>query len=289
MTDEELKQIMVDEGLTPDEIRETFDEMRQQDAAEVPAEMPEGGEAAEDAAQSVANDSSTPGKGEKLIVEHKPGDEGLALGRASMNPAYRTALPLMQWSTREWREPGWLMRTVRALEAEAAAVQSNDLSRMEAMLTSQAHLLNTAFAYLMDRSRLNLYSNFDAAERLARLAFKAQAQCRASIETLSEMKNPRPVAFVKQANIAAGHQQVNNARPGPSQAFSDQYARARARAGNSTNELLETQHGSRLDTGTSSTPSSAHPKLEPVGTVNGSAVAGRQGTSEPEFVPARSA
>jgi len=30
------------------------------------------------------------------------------------------------------------------------------------------------------------------------LALKAQAQCRATLQTLAEIKNPHPVAFVKQ-------------------------------------------------------------------------------------------
>lgn len=42
------------------------------------------------------------------------------------------------------------------------------------------------------------------------MALKAQAQCRATLEALAEIKNPRPVAFVKQANISGEHQQVNN-------------------------------------------------------------------------------
>src|SRR5262249_46188418 len=42
---------------------------------------------------------------------------------------------------------------------------------------------------------------------------KAQAQCRAALETLVDMKNPAPFAYVRQANIAHGPQQVNNAPP----------------------------------------------------------------------------
>lgn len=38
-------------------------------------------------------------------------------------------------------------------------------------------------------------------------------KCRATIETLAEIKNPRAVAFVTQANIAHGPQQVNNGVP----------------------------------------------------------------------------
>jgi hypothetical protein len=46
-----------------------------------------------------------------------------------------------------------------------------------------------------------------------RLALKAQRQCRATIETLVMAKNPAPVTFVKQANVAHGPQQVNNGPP----------------------------------------------------------------------------
>ena len=42
-----------------------------------------------------------------------------------------------------------------------------------------------------------------------RLALKAQSQCRATLDTPADMKNP-PVAFVQQANIAHGPQQLNN-------------------------------------------------------------------------------
>jgi hypothetical protein len=50
----------------------------------------------------------------------------------------------------------------------------------------------------------------DSATMRAIVPAKPQAQCRATIEALAEIKNPRPVAFVKQANIAQGPQQVNN-------------------------------------------------------------------------------
>ena len=43
-----------------------------------------------------------------------------------------------------------------------------------------------------------------------RLALKAQAQCARALEVLAAIKNPPNVAFVRQANMAHGHQQVNN-------------------------------------------------------------------------------
>ena len=76
-----------------------------------------------------------------------------------------------------------------------------------------------------------------------RLALKAQGQCRATLETLANIKNPRPVAFVQQANIAHGPQQVNNgmapSQGEPAQATKNAFE---------PNELLEQQHGERLDT-----------------------------------------
>ena len=45
-----------------------------------------------------------------------------------------------------------------------------------------------------------------------RLALKAQAQCARTVEVLAAMKNP-PIVFAKQANIAHGHQQINNNQP----------------------------------------------------------------------------
>ena len=46
--------------------------------------------------------------------------------------------------------------------------------------------------------------HLQAAETYMRLALKSQSQCRTTVETLAEIKNPRQVAFVKQANIAGG-------------------------------------------------------------------------------------
>jgi hypothetical protein len=78
------------------------------------------------------------------------------------------------------------------------------------------------------------------------LALKAQAQCRATLTALADIKNPRPVSFVQQANIANGPQQVNNGTAKP-----DQYAQAHAeKSAVAQNELLEHQHGNTLDAGT---------------------------------------
>lgn len=43
-----------------------------------------------------------------------------------------------------------------------------------------------------------------------RLAFIAQNQCRATLQALVQLKQPTHTQFIKQVNIAQGHQQVNN-------------------------------------------------------------------------------
>lgn len=97
-----------------------------------------------------------------------------------------------------------------ALRASVKAAQGGDLAGAEAMLAAQAAALNAIFGEMARRSALNMGQYLDAAERYMRLALKAQGQCRATLETLAAIKNP-PIVYARQANIAHGPQQVNNA------------------------------------------------------------------------------
>jgi hypothetical protein len=128
-------------------------------------------------------------------------------------------------------------------------------------LAIQAHTLDTIFNELARRSQANMGGGYlDAADRYMRLALKAQSQCRATIETLAEMKNPKPVAFVQQANIASGPQQVNNAPVAePSRARESE---------NRPSKLLE-QHGNEwLDGGTARAAGSSNPSVEALAPVH---------------------
>jgi hypothetical protein len=94
------------------------------------------------------------------------------------------------------------------LEIGMNDVRKNDLRGCEAMLYSQAHALQAVFVdALLQVKKQEWFSN---SESFMRMALKAQSQCRATVETLAQIKNPQPVAFVGQANIAHGPQQVNN-------------------------------------------------------------------------------
>jgi len=116
--------------------------------------------------------------------------------------------------------------------------EGDSLKVTERILLSQAHALDALFAGLARRAALNMGTHLGATETYLRLAMRAQSQCRATLETLAAIKNP-PVVFAKQANIAHGHQQVNN---GTGVAHAGETEKPQP-------ELLEHDHGERLDTG----------------------------------------
>ena len=97
------------------------------------------------------------------------------------------------------------------MKSGVKAVNDRDLDRGEAMLTAQAHILDMLFHSLVNRARLNMGEYLKAAESYMRLALRAQSQCRSTWEAISEIQNPQIARYVKQANVAHGHQQVNNA------------------------------------------------------------------------------
>jgi hypothetical protein len=151
-----------------------------------------------------------------------------------------------------------LIEAAAVMREKASAVHAGNLAGLEETLTSQAMALNAIFNETARRAALHMGEHINAAEIYLRIGLKAQAQCRATLETLFEMKNPRPVAFVKQANIANGPQQVNNGVPpvgSPSHTETPAHQ---------SNELLELNHEQRLDTRTKDAAGGAHSQLETV-------------------------
>lgn len=152
-----------------------------------------------------------------------------------------------------------------ALEAMIEAVQGGDMSSLEAMLVSQAVALQSIFADNASRARAQ--NSREASVTLMGIAMKAQAQCRATVQTLVEIKNPRTTVFTKQANVNAGpgNQQVNNGVPLA-------HAPAREEAVPVPNKQLagEVAHGGTiLELGTARAAGRSDQKLEPVGVVHG--------------------
>lgn len=153
-----------------------------------------------------------------------------------------------------------LTECVAALTEKTQAVQAGDLSGAESMLMAQAVGLDLIFNELARRGARTMGEHLNVAETYLRLAFRAQSQCRATLETLAEIKNPASTSFVRQANVAiGGPQQVNNA------------IAARAGERDQANKLMGGTDAARMDAAPPSTPIAVDSPMEAVGILHGAA------------------
>jgi len=176
----------------------------------------------------------------KKATPTTPGEKFMQPHELVLSPTIQSAVAIEAWS--KYAGTVDLSGLVDDLRERVEKVQGGDMRPVEAMLYGQAMTLETIFTNLARRAASQEYlKQFQA---YLGLALKAQAQCRSTLEALAEIKNPRPISFVKQANIANGPQQVNNgAKPERSQAH--------ASAGDfqsAPNKLLEADH-ERMDIG----------------------------------------
>ena len=187
-------------------------------------------------------------------------------------PSAMTALAYGQVRQGEgWRQADIGCLTAR-LRMDVAAAKDGDLHIADRLLVSQSVALDAIFNRLMTDAIGYYGSNPREFERYLRLGLKAQSQCRATLESLSAIKNPRSVAFIHQANVAGGHQQINNGATPPADAAKP----------SSRNELLEVVHGEWVDTGTAGTTVGGDPAVAPVGAINGTPNAAGKGGEQQE-------
>lgn len=156
---------------------------------------------------------------------------------------------------------------IKSLHEQINGVKDGDLNRVEAMLVTQAHTLDAIFNELAQRAAANMGEYMNGTDLYLRLALKAQGQCRATLETLAEIKYPKSATFVRQQNVGV-NQQVNNGERTPN----DPRGRAREDLLNSANKLLEKDcngwQTNGLDIGTKSAASGINCGLETVGTLD---------------------
>lgn len=151
---------------------------------------------------------------------------------------------------------------VEKLREQTTAVAGGDLSVIESMLVAQALTLDALF----NRFAMTALESprMQAQEALLRLALKAQSQCASTAKVLGEIKNPRSVAFIRQQNNAAGHQQINNGAAATPSAD----PRARAEECGRSNGLLESKNGEWMDPGAPGKAGRSNQTLETMGAVN---------------------
>ena len=207
---------------------------------------------------------------------------------ASVSPTINGAFSTKTWAEKGFGEIG-LNETVEVLEERVRAVVANDLDFAKGMLIAQASALDAIFNEVGRRAATCLNdqkTNITSLDGLMRVAFKAQGQCRATLQTLGELVNPRSVAFIKQTNMANGPQQVNNGQaPAPGQSPSHAHEENRKRA----NELLGVADGERLDQGAATEAGGIGPWLATVDAIHRAKVGTGEGAGGPERAQARAA
>ena len=199
----------------------------------------------------MATSKTTKGKAPRdpkvLEVEARP-DQNKAECLAALATYGTFTAATLQTLTGVGSELG-ITELVSAMRKAGDETVAGDMGRFERVLTNQFLTLDALFNNLAQRS--GRQESFKGIEVMMRLALKAQAQARATAETLALMKNPMP--YIRQANIANGPQQVNNGTPtsaGKNQSH--------------PNELLEHQHGNTLDIGATATAGRADPAMATV-------------------------
>lgn len=95
----------------------------------------------------------------------------------------------------------------KAIKAKAEEAAQGDLKLASDMLVAQAHSLDALFTELARRATINMGEYMGATESYGRLALKAQANCRATLEALMKLHLPREQT-VKHVHVNQGGQAV---------------------------------------------------------------------------------
>lgn len=200
-------------------------------------------------------------------LEHHAGDTAATLAQMCLSPAMGAALTLKTILQDQYGEQNGSMRLTSLLTElnrqllDTAADDS--MERAQKILAAQATTLDAMFHHFATRALES--QTMDRLQTNMTLAFKAQAQSRCTLNTLFDIKNPPSATFVKQANIAAGHQQVNNYGSAPP--VQNDPTRAQENP-NPQNELLEAPHGEQLDTRTTGAAGANNSPMAAVAEIN---------------------
>ena len=134
-------------------------------------------------------------------------------------------------------------------------------AKFELLLAGQVIVLDAIFTDMA--VKMGNSDDVKTIEGLARVVLKAQDNTRKTILSLYEMKNPKPTTFIKQQmNQSLGHMQVNNSDKSEDLEKSQNLQKNK-------NELLEQQHGERLDFGKTQATSRTNQAMAAVGKIHG--------------------
>ena len=202
-------------------------------------------------------------KKKAALAKHDKQSESEKYAKVSLSASYMNAI-LADSFTSAILPKTEIADVASALRDKISTIQNGDMQPIEAMLISQAQALQTMFVSLgrqaTSKTSLPQYTAF------MNLALKAQSQSRATIQALTELKYPKQATFVKQANIAHGHQQINN-NQNASDINTPVHTPAHAKAiENQPNALLSEMNHATLDSSRTATTSGADKAMATVAT-----------------------
>ncbi|WP_199223592.1 MULTISPECIES: hypothetical protein [unclassified Caulobacter] len=150
-------------------------------------------------------------KGTTLVVERTPDEtDDFALARVLLTPQARHAFTSSAYAAgflgNESLRPE-LADFARAMKAEGDKAAAGDLELASRLLASQAMTLDGMFTELARRAAINMGAHLGASEKYARLALKAQSNCRATLEALARLHQPREQT-VRHVHVNEGGQAV---------------------------------------------------------------------------------
>lgn len=130
-----------------------------------------------------------------------------AVARLVHMPHYRNAAAGGSFGSSSAGMPSDSVASTRIVTEQCAKTRAGNMGLPSDILTAQAMTLDAVFTEMLKRSGANIGEYPEAAERYMRMAMKAQAQCRTSIEALSKMHQPRE-QVVRHVHVYEGGQAV---------------------------------------------------------------------------------
>lgn len=133
-----------------------------------------------------------------------------AAARSILAPAFRHAVAASQILKPQYGsipgKPGY-GDYADEISATGDAAERGELAFASRLLAAQAVTLDNVFTEMTRRMALNMGEYLGATETYARVAMKAQAQCRATLETLAKLHQPREQT-VRHVHVNDGGQAV---------------------------------------------------------------------------------
>lgn len=163
------------------------------------------------AANPVSDDGLVvPGQASELPIEKRPDEKvGRTLARLTLDPQTRNASVAMTFGGAmfgDTHRPDIVQSSAALAEAIEAAGRG-DLDLASRVFASQAITLDAMFTELARRAAINLGEYPQTVERYTRLALKAQSNCRATLEALAKIHQPREQT-VRHVHVNEGGQAV---------------------------------------------------------------------------------